>query len=58
MILKLTTKRPRIKTSLPIHNSTVEYRIKKAKQELGITSNMSHDSRMDQIKLEWTKLSA
>ena len=47
------TKRPRIKLSLPVHTSTVEYRIKKAKQELGISSNMSNNDRWNAIKSEY-----
>jgi len=47
------TKRPRIKANLLIHTSTVEYRIKKAKQELGISSNMSNDDRWNAIKSEY-----
>lgn len=49
------TKRPRIKP-LPIHTSTVEHRIKKHKALLGISPNMSHDDRMAQIRLEWSRL--
>jgi hypothetical protein len=49
------TKRPRIKP-LPVHTSTVEYRIKKHKEQLGITPNMSHDDRMAQIRREWANL--
>lgn len=46
------TKRPRIKP-LPIHTSTVEYRIKKHKEQLGITSNMSHDDRWNAIRSDF-----
>lgn len=46
-------KRPRIKVILPVHTSTVEYRIKKAKQELGISSNISHDDRWNAIKSDY-----
>ena len=50
--MEIITKRPRIKP-LPVYTSTVEYRIKKIKEQLGIGPNMSHDERMNQIKREW-----
>lgn len=46
--------RPRIKGSLPVHTSTVEYRIKKAKKELGISPTMSNEDRWNAIKSEYT----
>lgn len=60
--MRLTTKsgKPIINrdSKLPIYSSQVDYRIKKAKQELGINSAMSHDDRMNMIRSEWSSLSA